>query len=142
MSKKDETFTLIEVLVVLLIVSVLAMMTIMKPIGNFYYDVSKVRNLITYGYNYAFASGRNTKIYYYENSNQLQLCAGSRTILTVNLKYSKVTNYPYFKNMEFKACGTVTPTGIIVLKDSLRKNHYVQLIVSLFGSVRINELNN
>jgi prepilin-type N-terminal cleavage/methylation domain-containing protein len=136
----EKGFSLIEVLIVLVILSSLISISIMKPIGSFYYDVSKVRNLVSYAYNYSFSSGRNVRLYYYENSNKLVLRAGSKSILSVNLKYSKITNYPYFKNMEFKASGTVTPTGMIVLKDLIRENHYNQIIISMFGRISVKDL--
>ncbi len=138
--KKDRSFSLVEVLVVLAIITSMVSITVMRPVGNFYYDVVRVKNSLSYAYNTAFTIGRNVKIYYFQDSNKIEFKAGSKKLLEYTLKYSEITNYPYFKNMEFKSVGTVTPTGMIVLKDKIRKRHYVQIYVSLFGSIRVNEV--
>jgi prepilin-type N-terminal cleavage/methylation domain-containing protein len=138
--KADKAFSLIEMLIVLTIITSLVSITVVKPIGNFYYDVAQVRNSLSYIYNSAFSMGRNIKIYYYQDSNKIEFKAGSKKILSYQLRYSNITNYPYFKNMEFKSVGTVTPTGMIVLKDRIRQHHYMRIYIGLFGSIRMEDV--
>ncbi len=135
----SKAFTVIEMLVVLVILSILVLTTVAKPVGNFYFDVISVKNSLLYAYNKAFASNSNVRLYYYEQSNKLVFKAGSKTITQCTLRYSKITNYPYFKNMEFKANGTVTPTGKIVLQDLAIKTHLLSLSIGIFGSITTKE---